>query len=135
MPALLTRLETILEETGLRHDSITIRMSGCPNGCGRPFISEIGIVGKGPDRYNVYLGGGHAGDRLNKLFKQDVPGDELATLLAPLFRHYASDRLDGEKFGNFVVRAGYVHATVQGDDFHKNLKDTTFSVPLQMVIP
>ncbi|MEY4484579.1 MAG: hypothetical protein RL693_2031, partial [Verrucomicrobiota bacterium] len=73
LPNVITELETTLEEAGLRHDSITIRMTGCPNGCGRPFISEIGFVGRGPDRYNVYLGGGHAGQRLSKLYRQDLP--------------------------------------------------------------
>ncbi|MFT4176638.1 MAG: NADPH-dependent assimilatory sulfite reductase hemoprotein subunit [Luteolibacter sp.] len=126
MPSLLTKLETILENLGLGRDSITIRMSGCPNGCGRPFISEIGFVGKGPGRYNVYLGGGHAGERLNKLYKQDVPGEELPTVLEPILRHYAAERLDGETFGDFVIRSGYVAPTVQGDDFHLNLKNVVY---------
>jgi sulfite reductase (NADPH) hemoprotein beta-component len=116
-------LEETLEELGLRHDAITIRMTGCPNGCGRPFISEIGLVGRGPGRYNVYLGGGHAGDRLSKLFREDVRGEEIAVVLEPVIRAYAQQRNDGERFGDFVIRAEFVNATVQGDDFHKNLGD------------
>lgn len=127
LPTVIDRLENTIEDAGLRHDSITIRMSGCPNGCGRPFISEIGFVGRGPDRYNLYLGGGHAGERLNKLYKQDVPGGELHAILAPILHHYAKDRESNETFGDFVVRAGYVAATQQGPDFHLNIKPEAYA--------
>lgn len=123
LPEVVTELEEELENAGLRHDSITIRMTGCPNGCGRPFISEIGFVGRGPDRYNLYLGGGHAGQRLSKLYRQDIHSNEIRGFLAPIFQHYAKERIDGEHFGDFVIRAGYVAATVQGADFHKNIKE------------
>ncbi len=122
LPELVTELEESLEENGLRHDAITIRMTGCPNGCSRPFIAEIGFVGRGPDRYNVYLGGGFAGQRLSKLYREDVAAEEIKPLLAPIFRHYAKARIDGERFGDFCIRTGYVNATIQGPDFHKNLK-------------
>ncbi len=122
LPDLLTELEESLEENGLRHDAITIRMTGCPNGCARPFISEIGFVGRGPDRYNVYLGGGFAGQRLSKLYREDVAAADIKPLLAPIFHHYATARKDGERFGDFCIREGYVAATIQGPDFHKNLK-------------
>ncbi|MCW1914100.1 NADPH-dependent assimilatory sulfite reductase hemoprotein subunit [Luteolibacter sp. GHJ8] len=123
LPEVVTELEDELEKAGLRHDSITIRMTGCPNGCGRPFISEIGFVGRGPDRYNLYLGGGHAGQRLSKLYRQDIHSSEIRALLAPIFERYAKERVDGEHFGDFVIRAGYVAATQQGSDFHKNIKE------------
>lgn len=122
LPDIVGQLETKLEEVGLRHDAITIRMTGCPNGCGRPFISEIGFVGFGPNRYNVYLGGGHAGERLSKLFRKDVPASEIKGLLDPILERYAKERNDGEHFGDYVIRAGYVEKTVQGGDFHKNIK-------------
>lgn len=122
LPEVITNLEEKLEEYGLRHDSITVRMTGCPNGCGRPFISEIGFVGRGPDRYNVYLGGGHAGQRLSKLYRQDVAAGEIIDLLSPILKRYAKEAHEGEHFGDFVVRTGYVNATVQGEDFHKNIK-------------
>ncbi|HEY5894023.1 MAG TPA: NADPH-dependent assimilatory sulfite reductase hemoprotein subunit [Chthoniobacterales bacterium] len=122
LPDVITNLEEKLEQVGLRHDAITIRMTGCPNGCGRPFISEIGFVGRGPDRYNVYLGGGHAGQRLSKLYRQDVPADQIQPVLAPILEHYAKERAEGEHFGDFVIRTGYVAATAQGNDFHKNIK-------------
>ena len=83
LPDLLTELEEVIEENGLRHDAITIRMTGCPNGCARPFIAEIGFVGRAPGRYNVYLGGGFAGQRLSKLYRESVPAEDIKPLLAP----------------------------------------------------
>jgi sulfite reductase (NADPH) hemoprotein beta-component len=125
LPDVITRLEDILEENGLRHDSITIRMTGCPNGCARPYIAEIAFVGRSPGKYNVYLGGGHAGQRLAKLYRMDFPGDDIPQLLAPIFKHYAQERLEGERFGDFVIRTGYVAETKQGADFHLNVSVPT----------
>jgi len=127
LPTVVTDVEEELEKVGLRHDAITIRMTGCPNGCGRPFISEIGFVGRGPNRYNLYLGGGHAGQRLSKLYRQDLEASDIRSTLAPIFKHYAAERDEGEHFGDFVIRAGYVAATVQGGDFHKNIKPEALS--------
>ena len=121
LPDLLTELEEIIEEAGLRHDAITIRMTGCPNGCARPYISEIGFVGRSPGCYNVYLGGGFAGQRLSKLYRENHPGSEIKELLAPIIRRYAKERNEGERFGDFCIRAEYVAATEQGKDFHKNV--------------
>lgn len=122
LPLAVTNIEEILEEAGLRHDAITIRMTGCPNGCGRPFLSEIAFVGRAPGKYNMYLGGGHAGDRLNKLYREAITREEIVTLLRPIIEDYAKTREEGEKFGDFVIRAGYIAATENGADFHKNLK-------------
>jgi sulfite reductase (NADPH) hemoprotein beta-component len=123
LPSLLTELEEVIEESGLRHDAITIRMTGCPNGCARPYISEIGFVGRSPGCYNVYLGGGFAGQRLSKMYRENFPGTEIKELLAPIIRRYAKERNAGERFGDFCIRAGYVAATEQGKDFHKNVKE------------
>ncbi|MBM3863093.1 MAG: NADPH-dependent assimilatory sulfite reductase hemoprotein subunit [Verrucomicrobia bacterium] len=123
LPDLLTELEEVIEENGLRHDAITIRMTGCPNGCARPYIAEIAFVGRAPGKYNVYLGGGFAGQRLSKLYRESVPSSQLKDLLAPVIAHYARERADGERFGDFCIRAGYVNETVQGRDFHLNLKE------------
>jgi sulfite reductase (NADPH) hemoprotein beta-component len=122
LPGVITELEEVIEEAGLRHDAITIRMTGCPNGCGRPFLSEIAFVGRAPGKYNLYLGGGHAGDRLNKLYREALPRTEIRAVLGPIILDYAKSREDGETFGDFVIRAGYVSATVNGLDFHDNLK-------------
>jgi sulfite reductase (NADPH) hemoprotein beta-component len=122
LPDLLTELEETIEANGLRHDAITIRMTGCPNGCARPFLAEIGLVGRAPGKYNVYLGGGFAGQRLSKLYRESVRSEDLKPLLEPLIAQYAQSRHDGERFGDFCIRAGHVAATVQGPDFHLNLK-------------
>lgn len=122
LPTVITDLEAKLEELGLRHDSITIRMTGCPNGCGRPFLAEIGFVGRGPNRYNLYLGGGFAGQRLNKLYRQDLDASDILPTLGPILEHYSKEREDGERFGDFVIRTGYVAATLQGADFYENIK-------------
>lgn len=121
LPVVLTELEEILEEVGLRHDDITIRMTGCPNGCARPYLAEIALVGKGPDKYNLYLGGGFVGDRMNKLYREAISGSEIKNELKPILQAYAKERNEGERFGDFVIRAGFVAATVQGLDFHKNV--------------
>jgi len=121
LPDLLTELEESIESAGLRHDAITIRMTGCPNGCGRPFIAEIGFVGRAPGKYNVYLGGGFFGQRLNKLYRESVKAGDIKALLSPIIEDYAKQRDDGERFGDFVIRAGYIKATTAGNDFHKNI--------------
>lgn len=121
LPEVITELEEVLEEAGLRHDAITVRMTGCPNGCGRPYIGEIGFVGKGPGKYNVYLGAGFHGQRLSKLYKDSVAGHEIKALLAPIIKDYAKKRNDGEHFGDFVIRAGYVKETTAGNNFHANI--------------
>ena len=127
LPDLITELEEVIEEAGLRHDAITIRMTGCPNGCGRPYLAEIGFVGKAPGKYNVYLGGGFAGQRLNKLYRQSVPSGEIKELLAPIIKDYAKSREEGERFGDFVIRAGYVKETTAGNNFHDNVEEVKTS--------
>ena len=120
LPDLISELDDVLDEAGLRHDAITIRMTGCPNGCARPYIAEIGFVGRAPGKYNVYLGGGFAGQRRSKLYAPSVKDSEVKTLLSPIIQDYAKNRDAEEKFGDFVIRAGYVKATLHGHDFHKD---------------
>jgi len=127
LPDVVGELEEVLEANGLRHDAITIRMTGCPNGCARPFIAEIGFVGRSPGAYNVYLGGGFHGQRLSKLYRENIPGTKLKDLLAPIISDYAKTRQDGERFGDFCIRAGYVAQTNQGGDFHKNIKPEAYA--------
>ncbi len=125
LPDLITDIEAVLEENGLRDDEITIRMTGCPNGCARPYIAEIAFVGRAPGKYNLYLGGGFIGDRLNKLYKEKVLDAEIVDTLKPIITDYAKNREDGEKFGDFVIRTDYVKATTHGRDFHEGLGDVT----------
>lgn len=122
LPDVLTELEEVIEESGLRHDSITIRMTGCPNGCARPYIAEIGFVGRSPGKYNIYLGGGFAGQRLSKLYRESARSEDFKAILSPIIARYAKEREEGERFGDFCIRKGYVEATVQGKDFHQNIK-------------
>ncbi|MDF1754834.1 MAG: NADPH-dependent assimilatory sulfite reductase hemoprotein subunit [Verrucomicrobiales bacterium] len=122
LPDLISELDEVLEDAGLRQDAITIRMTGCPNGCARPYIAEIGFVGRGPGSYNLYLGAGFCGDRLSKLYKESVKSTEVKAVLGPIIRDYALNRKDGERFGDFVIRQGYVNKTEHGKDFHKDIK-------------
>jgi sulfite reductase (NADPH) hemoprotein beta-component len=121
LPDLVSRLEAELERFGLCEDEITIRMTGCPNGCARPYISEIGLVGRTPGIYNVYIGGAHEGVRLNKLHRRDLNGDGIVAALSPLFEAYAEKRNSNERFGDFVIRTGVVAETTAGTNFHENL--------------
>ncbi len=118
LPSLLTKLEAVMDEAGLHDDPVLIRMTGCPNGCARPYLGEIGFVGKAPGRYNLYLGAGFRGDRLNKLYRENVNEEQIMDALDPLLRRYATERLPGERFGDFVIRAGVVKAVAAGKDFH-----------------
>jgi sulfite reductase (ferredoxin) len=104
LPALIDALEVRLEELGLAEEPISIRMTGCPNGCARPYMSEIGIVGVSAERYNVYLGGSTDSTRLNVLYREMVPGSEIAALLDPLFVGFAGERGGGETFGSYCLR-------------------------------
>jgi len=117
LPSLVTLLDQIIDEAGLRNDAITIRMSGCPNGCSRPFVAEIAFVGKSPGFYNLYLGAGFAGERLNKLFRENMDEDEILTELRPIIMRYAKERKQGEHFGDFVIRAGIVRACTAGREW------------------
>ncbi|MBL9189354.1 MAG: NADPH-dependent assimilatory sulfite reductase hemoprotein subunit [Opitutaceae bacterium] len=119
LPELVQILEAEFEAAGLRHDDVTLRITGCPNGCGRPYLAEIGFVGKSPGKYNVYLGAAFNGSRLNTLFKANVPETEIVALLSPIIRRYATERLEGERFGDFTIRAGFVKPTLTPQDFHE----------------
>src|SRR5215213_1793738 len=96
-------------------------MTGCPNGCARPYLAEIGLVGKGPGRYNLYLGAAFDGSRLSKLYAEDLDHAGIVAALDPLFAAYAKQRSSAEHFSAFVIRAGVVAATSNGRDFHANV--------------
>jgi len=123
LPALVGDLEATLEEAGLHQEDIIIRSTGCPNGCGRPYLGEIGLVGKVPGKYNLYLGAGFDGRRLNKLYRSSATHEEIVAALKPIFLRYAKEREAGERFGDFVIRAGYVRATPAGNRFHADIAE------------
>ena len=109
----------------LRDDAIIIRMTGCPNGCGRPFLAEMAFVGRAPGKYNMYLGGSFIGSRLNTLYRVSVADTEIVSIVKPLFRQYAAERLPGERFGDFTIRVGYVKPTGTPVDFHDKAQAET----------
>jgi sulfite reductase (NADPH) hemoprotein beta-component len=118
LPSLLTRIETILDRHHLTDKPITIRMSGCPNGCSRPYIAEIGLSGRAPGKYNLYLGGGFHGQRLNRMYLENVGEEAILAALDTTLGHFARDRIENEPFGDFVIRAGYVKEVKAGRDFN-----------------
>ena len=122
LPSLLDKMEDLLDEANIDEEEITIRITGCPNGCARPALAEIGLVGKAPGKYNLYLGGGFKGDRLSKLFKENINEKEILDSLRPILVDYGKEKMEGEHFGDYVIRAGIVEKTEDGTDFHKNIK-------------
>ena len=108
LPELISKLEVSLDKYGLREEDIKIRMTGCPNGCGRSVLGEIGLIGKSPGRYNLYLGASFNGDRLNTLYRENLDETAILATLDGLFAAFADQRIAGETFGDFVVRQEYV---------------------------
>ncbi len=108
LPSLMDKIDDILIENGLFKDEILIRMTGCPNGCGRPFLGEIGFVGRSLGKYNMYLGAGFTGDRLNTLYKETLSENQILEELKVLLSRYAKEREKNEKFGDFVGRVGII---------------------------
>jgi sulfite reductase (NADPH) hemoprotein beta-component len=104
LPGLLDRLDKLCTEVGLGGEEIIIRMTGCPNGCARPYMAEIGFVGKGPGRYQVYFGSNEGGTRLNRLWKDVVKDADMETELRPVLTRYAIERNAGERFGDWCDR-------------------------------
>jgi sulfite reductase (NADPH) hemoprotein beta-component len=97
-----------------------MRMTGCPNGCARPYVAEVGLVGKGPGRYNLQLGGDGTGLRLNRLYRKNLNESELLETLDTLFYLYAANRLSDERFGDFVIRRGLVKPVIDpAEDYHE----------------
>lgn len=121
LPVLISKLEGCLEDNGLRQDSIVMRMTGCPNGCARPWLAEVAFVGKAFGAYNMYLGGGYHGQRLNKLYRASIMEDEILGIMKPMLKRYALERDEGEHFGDWTIRAGIIKATREGRDFHDDV--------------
>ena len=118
LPSLVSKIERILLKNGIADLPITIRMTGCPNGCARPYLAEIAFTGRAPGKYNFYLGGGFYGQRLNRLYLENVDEVRILQELDTIIAHYASARDEAEHFGDFVIRAGYVREVTSGTDFN-----------------
>ncbi len=110
LPALIGRIDELLEKHALTKEEIIIRMTGCPNGCGRPYAAEIGFVGTGPGRYNLHLAGDHEGTRLNRIFKENLDETAILRELDLLFFLFQKERAAGERFGDFALRQRWYKA-------------------------
>ena len=120
LPNLLTQVEGLAARHGLEGEHLVMRMTGCPNGCARPFLAEIGFVGKGPGTYNLMLGGDGRGTRLNALYRENINEAEILDTLDSLFAHFAAERQPGERIGDFAVRIGLVQRVEDAArDFHR----------------
>ncbi len=107
LPGILDQIEAVLTDLGIPNEPITVRMTGCPNGCARPYVSEIAFVGRSLNKYMLYLGGNFVGTRLARPFLDLVPGDDLAVALRPLLTLFRDTRTPDESFGDFVERIGF----------------------------
>jgi sulfite reductase (NADPH) hemoprotein beta-component len=104
LPGLISRIEKLGGELGLGGEEIIIRSTGCPNGCARPYMAEIAFVGKGPGRYQLWLGGNAAGTRLNRVYKEMIKGADVEAELGPIFERWRAERVANERFGDFAAR-------------------------------
>jgi sulfite reductase (NADPH) hemoprotein beta-component len=118
-PTLLDKVERLAERHRLGGTDVVMRMTGCPNGCARPYVAEIALVGKGPGRYNLMLGGDGRGLRLNRLYRENLTEEAIIQTLDMVFARFAAERLDGERLGDYSIRSGLVPAVRNpAEDFH-----------------
>ena len=108
LPQFLDALHALLDRHGLRDAPLELRISGCPNGCSRPYLAEIALIGKAPGRYNLMLGGDHRGERMNVLYRENIAEAQILEALDPLLSRYARERDRGERFGDFLHRTGVI---------------------------
>lgn len=119
LPGLVTDVEAILAKHNVANESIILRVTGCPNGCGRAMLAEIGLVGKGPSKYNMHLGGNIAGTRVPKMYKENLNEEGILQEIDSLVARWSVERLDSEAFGDFVIRVGIVNEVIVSKrDFH-----------------
>ncbi len=117
MPDLMARLETEISRLGLKGEKFTVRMTGCPNGCARPYNADIGLVGKTKDKYSIFLGGTLRGDRLAFVYRDIVPFDELVSALVPVLAYFKQDQQLGETLGDFCQRKGVENLAAFADSY------------------
>ncbi|MDW8845689.1 assimilatory sulfite reductase (NADPH) hemoprotein subunit [Erwinia sp. MMLR14_017] len=112
LPDFVTRVEGLMSSHGVGHEHIVLRVTGCPNGCGRALLAEIGLVGKAPGRYNLHLGGNRIGTRIPRMYRENITEDEILSTLDALLGRWSKEREADEGFGDFTVRAGVVKPVV-----------------------
>lgn len=125
LPSLLNKIESLQLKHNIADRAIITRMTGCPNGCARPYMAELGFVGKGPGKYNMYLGGEFTGSRLNRMYKENIDEATILEELDAIFEQYAQLGHEGEWFGDFVIRHGYVNEVTHGSQVHLPVKVLT----------
>jgi sulfite reductase (NADPH) hemoprotein beta-component len=119
LPSLVDEVEDILVTHGMGDNSIILRVTGCPNGCGRAMLAEIGLVGKGPGKYNMHLGGNLAGTRVPKMYKENLTEANILSEIDSLVERWGTERDNDEAFGDFVIRVGIIaEVKVSKRDFH-----------------
>jgi sulfite reductase (NADPH) hemoprotein beta-component len=104
MPEFVSQVEKLQTELGLQNEELIVRMTGCPNGCARPYLAEIALVGKGPGKYQLYLGGNEGNTRMNRVYKEAIKAEEFVNELRPLLTRFVAQRNTGERFGDFCAR-------------------------------
>ncbi|MEA5467342.1 sulfite reductase, ferredoxin dependent [Spirulina sp. 06S082] len=117
LPSILDRIQALLKKLGMGNEEIVIRMTGCPNGCARPYMAELGFVGSAPKAYQIWLGGSPNQTTLARPFVQKMPIDDLETFLEPLFVYFKTDRKPGESFGIFCDRVGFEALREYGENY------------------
>jgi sulfite reductase (NADPH) hemoprotein beta-component len=136
LPSLLSQIEDLLQKKGIAKQQIHIRMTGCPNGCARPYIAEIGLVGKAAGRYNLFLGGTLRGDKLGSLVRENLKEADILKILSELLDAFIADRLEAESFGDFLLRANYTQSAQDAVDLHQPLdtfSTSRHSLPIEIV--
>lgn len=120
LPSFVTNVEEILQKHGLaKEESIILRVTGCPNGCGRAMLAEIGLVGKAPNRYNLHLGGNRSGTRVPKMYKENITDKQILEEIDSLVGRWSKERSEKESFGDFVIRTGIIKEVVNSKrDFY-----------------
>ncbi|MBT0315393.1 assimilatory sulfite reductase (NADPH) hemoprotein subunit [Morganella morganii] len=108
LPEFVTEVEKIMSSHGVGNEEIVLRVTGCPNGCGRAMLSEVGLVGKAPDRYNLHLGGNRTGTRIPRMYRENISSAAILSVLDELIGRWSQERADGEDFGDYLIRAGVV---------------------------
>jgi len=124
LPEFSAALEQVLARHGLLDAPILLRISGCPNGCSRPYLGEIALIGKGPGRYNLHLAADARGQRLNRLYRENLDQAGILAALDPLLARYAGERESGEGFGDFLLRAGVMQSSQTAADIEATHEPT-----------
>ncbi len=104
LPEFINKVEALLAELELANEELILRMTGCPNGCARPYLAEVALVGKAPNKYQIYLGGNEGSTRMNRLHKDSVKSEDLIPELRNVLSRFKSERNQGERFGDFCAR-------------------------------